>query len=77
MPVFPLVFLFLLAAVLAAGEQAAAQNVPARPGVLDGSWLWVMPNTPGGLRPTQSWHATGSTPTGTIYPCMGLFGVKA
>jgi len=38
-----------------------------RPGALDGVWLWTLPDTPNGLRPTQSWHATGSSPNGDIY----------
>jgi hypothetical protein len=38
-----------------------------RRGKLDGVWLWTLPNTPNGLRPTQSWHATGSSPEGDIY----------
>ncbi len=36
-------------------------------GELDGVRQWVLPNTPNGLRPTQSWHATGSSPDGDIY----------
>jgi hypothetical protein len=36
-------------------------------GTLDGSWHWALPNTPNGLHPTQSWHATGSSPDGDIY----------
>jgi hypothetical protein len=38
-----------------------------RRGKLDGVWLWTLPDTPNGLRPTQSWHATGSSPEGDIY----------
>jgi len=34
---------------------------------LDGVWQWTLPSTPNGLRPTQSWHATGSSPDGDIY----------
>ena len=60
-------FLCLGASVAGACEAAAAQSVPSRPGALDGSWLWVIPNAPDGLRPTQSWHATGSTPSGNIF----------
>jgi sugar lactone lactonase YvrE len=36
-------------------------------GKLDGIWHWTLPNTPNGLRPTQSWHAIGSSPDGDIY----------
>jgi hypothetical protein len=38
-----------------------------RPGKLDGVWLWILPDTPNGLRPTQSWHAMGSSPDGDVY----------
>jgi len=38
-----------------------------RQGKLDGVWQWTLPDTPNGLRPTQSWHATGSSPDGDIY----------
>ena len=34
---------------------------------LTGVWLWTLPDTPNGLRPTQSWHAIGSSPNGDIY----------
>jgi hypothetical protein len=34
---------------------------------LDGVWQWTLPGTPNGLRPTQSWHATSSSPDGDIY----------
>lgn len=44
----------------------ANENVGRR-GALDGVWLWTLPDTPNGLRPTQSWHATGSSPNGDIY----------
>jgi hypothetical protein len=36
-------------------------------GTLDGTWLWRLPDTPNGLHPTQSWHATGSASDGSIY----------
>ncbi|GJE52552.1 hypothetical protein GOFOIKOB_5625 [Methylobacterium tardum] len=36
-------------------------------GTLDGTWNWRLPDTPNGLHPTQSWHATGSAPDGDIY----------
>lgn len=38
-----------------------------RPGKLDGVWQWTLPDTPDGLHPTQSWHATASSPDGDIY----------
>ena len=62
-----LLFLSLTLFLAAAARDAAAQSVTARPGALDGSWLWVLPTTANGLRPTQSWHATGSSPSGDIY----------
>src|SRR3954447_9958464 len=37
------------------------------PGKLDGIWHWRLPDTPNGLHPSQSWHATGSDPGGSIY----------
>jgi hypothetical protein len=48
---------------------AAAERAPATgwSGGLDGVWHWRLPDTPNGLRPTQSWHATGAAPDGTIY----------
>ena len=52
---------------LVLGLSATAQAVSSRPAARDGAWLWVLPNAPGGLRPTQSWHATGATPSGDIY----------
>lgn len=36
-------------------------------GTFDGVRHWTLPNTPNGLEPTQSWHATGSSPDGDIY----------
>lgn len=36
-------------------------------GTLGGTWHWRLPDSPNGLHPTQSWHATGSTPDGDIY----------
>ena len=44
------------------GEGDAGQQ-----GKLDGVWLWTLPDTPNGLRPTQSWHATAASPEGDIY----------
>lgn len=38
-----------------------------RRGAMDGVWLWSLPDTPNGLRATQSWHATGSSSNGDIY----------
>jgi hypothetical protein len=38
-----------------------------RPGKLDGVWQWTLPDTPDGLHPSHSWHATGSSPDGDIY----------
>jgi hypothetical protein len=36
-------------------------------GNIDAAWHWRLPTTPNGLKPTQSWHAIGSTPDGDIY----------
>jgi sugar lactone lactonase YvrE len=58
------------------GSRGVGQIIPSpsmreaeagRPGRLDGVWLWTLPDTPNGLRPTESWHATGSSPDGDIY----------
>lgn len=71
--------LVLLGVVLAvcampAVGQTADQQSPRPDGIetgwagaLDGIWNWRLPDTPNGLHPTQSWHATGSTPDGDIY----------
>ena len=48
-------------------EGSAAERVMGRAGRLDGTWSWRLPDTPNGLKPTQSWHATGSVPNGDIY----------
>ena len=62
-----LVLLLSVAAGVAPLRHADAESIPSRPGALAGSWLWRLPDGPDGLRPTQSWHATGSTPSGTIF----------
>jgi hypothetical protein len=36
-------------------------------GRVAGSWFWQLRQTPNGLQPYVSWHATGSTPAGDIY----------
>ena len=45
----------------------APREVSGWPGKLDGTWHWKLFDTPNGLHPTQSWHATGSAPDGDIY----------
>ncbi len=64
---FALVLLLSVTASVAVASEGAAQGVSSRPGAVDGSWLWLLPDTADGLRPTQSWHATGSTPSGNIF----------
>ncbi len=62
--------LLALTGLLAVERWALAQAVEAIaavPAARDGAWLWVLPDTPDGPKPTQSWHATGSTPAGNIY----------
>ncbi|WP_267361651.1 MULTISPECIES: hypothetical protein [unclassified Methylobacterium] len=60
-------------ALPALGQTTEQQNLRPRDiaagwaGSLDGTWHWRLPDTPNGLHPTQSWHATGSTPDGDIY----------
>jgi hypothetical protein len=53
---------------------AHAGALPANPapgqrfaGATDGVWYWVLPDTPGGTRPTQSWSGAGTGPRGEIY----------
>jgi hypothetical protein len=48
-------------------EGLAAEPVKGWAGQLDASWHWQLPDTPNGLKPTQSWHAIGSSPDGNIY----------
>src|SRR5512132_1656590 len=45
----------------------AAGEVSAWPGRMDGSWHWQLPDTPNGLKPYVSWHATGSATNGDVY----------
>jgi hypothetical protein len=47
-------------------SQAAGAN-SGIPGAFDAVRLWTLPDTPNGLRPSQSWHATASSPDGDIY----------
>ncbi len=39
----------------------------SHPGLIDGVRWWRLPDTPNGLKPTESWHATASAPDGAIY----------
>lgn len=48
-------------------KQQAPKAEKGWAGALDGVWNWRLPDTPNGLHPTQSWHATGSAPNGDIY----------
>jgi hypothetical protein len=48
-------------------SSSITESETGRPGKLDGVWQWTLPDTPNGLRPTQSWHATASSPDGDIY----------
>jgi hypothetical protein len=43
------------------------KTVKGWPGKHKGVWHWQLPNTPNGLKPIESWHATGSAPNGDIY----------
>jgi hypothetical protein len=66
---------FVFASIIMMPSHGFSQAVSSSPlkgeggrhGALDGVWLWSLPETPNGLRPTQSWHATGSSPEGDIY----------
>jgi hypothetical protein len=65
----------VLASCLLPATGQTTDQTPPRPGrsengwagKLDGTWHWRLPDTPNGLHPTQSWHATGSAPDGSIY----------
>jgi hypothetical protein len=50
-----------------ASHELVTPGVKGWAGKLDGAWHWQLPNTPNGLKPSQSWHATGSSPDGDIY----------
>jgi hypothetical protein len=41
--------------------------VSSRARVTEPVLTWIVPDTPGGMRSNQNWHATGSTPLGDIY----------
>ena len=59
--------LFVIGCFGAVPMLSMAAEVASVPGRLDGTWSWPLPATPNGLRPIQSWHATGSAPNGDIY----------
>ena len=63
--------LILAAAVLvtlaAVAAQAAVPTSQRQAGAVPGLWYWELPDTPNGLRPTQSWSGAGSAPDGAIY----------
>jgi hypothetical protein len=48
-------------------SEATAQTVSSWTGKFGATRLWQLPDTPNGLKPSQSWHATGSAPDGSIY----------
>jgi outer membrane protein assembly factor BamB len=48
-------------------QPSLAADAAGWAGRRDGVWSWRLPDTPNGLRPTQSWHAIGSSPAGDIY----------
>src|SRR5579883_1127323 len=54
-----------LASILS--QPSLASDAAGWAGRRDGVWSWRLPDTPDGLRPTQSWHAIGSSPSGDIY----------
>src|SRR4051794_3454314 len=53
--------------IAAGAAQAAAPSSQRQAGAVAGLWYWVLPDTPNGLRPTQSWSGAGSAPDGAIY----------
>ncbi|GJD50857.1 hypothetical protein OPKNFCMD_3605 [Methylobacterium crusticola] len=54
-------------ALLAAPAAAAETSSAGEAGRIDGVRVWTLPDTPNGLHPSQSWHATGSAPNGDLY----------
>lgn len=64
-------FLVICAVTPVAGagdpETTTVRSTEGWAGKLKGTWHWRMPDTPNGLHPTQSWHATGRAPNGDIY----------
>lgn len=66
----------ILCTVVFGGCEKTSELPSSAPGVfstqgwkggMDGVRSWRLPTTPDGLRPTQSWHAVGSSPEGDIY----------
>lgn len=57
----------VVAAPVVPGMAKPVPTVRAEAGGLDGSWYWVLPDTPNGLRPLQNWLSTGSASNGDIY----------
>ena len=56
-----------LVTLAAAAAQAAVPTSQRQAGAVAGLWYWELPDTPNGLRPTQSWSGAGSAPGGAIY----------
>jgi hypothetical protein len=48
-------------------SEATAQTVSSWTGKFDAIQHWQLPDTSNGIKPTQSWHATGSASDGSIY----------
>src|SRR5690349_5509133 len=56
-----------LVALTAGVAQAEAPTSQRQASAVAGLWYWVLPDTPNGLRPTQSWSGAGTAPDGAIY----------
>ena len=52
---------------MAGAAQAAVPTSQRQAGAVPGIWYWVLPDTPNGLHPFQSWSGAGSAPDGAIY----------
>jgi hypothetical protein len=62
--------LLLLGGACPAPAAAGSSEAPVghrEDGASGGVWYWTLPDTPNGLRPTQSWSGAGSAPGGDIY----------
>jgi hypothetical protein len=57
----------VMVAFILAAFSSFAQSTEGWNGNLDGVKSWELPDTENGLKPNQSWHATGSAPNGNIY----------
>lgn len=50
-----------------AEEERVASNSRGSDGLIEGTSVWLVPDTPNGLRPSSSWFSISGSPDGTIY----------